>query len=526
MTDTRNPDESLEHRLLLRNLTLDDYADIQYVQDRVYQNVGGAITEKKFRMQLNAFPEGQIGIEDNGKIVAAAFALVVDYEKFGDHHTYDEITGNAYLSTHDPGGDVLYGVDIYVDPAYRDLRLGRRLYEARKSLCRNLNLKAMIAGGRIPNYEAYANTMSPQEYVEQVKKKEIYDPTLTFQLSNGFEVKQILTAYLPSDTESHGYATLLEWFNLYYDANLQKSSLLRVARTSARIGCVQWQMRRLDSVEQLMQQVEFFVDALSDYKCDAALFPEFFNAPLMGISHHHTSLDSIKALAAFTPGITAAMSKLAVSYNINIIAGSMPVIENDELYNVAYLCRRDGTMDSQYKIHPTPGEKRDWIMQGGDEVKVFDTDFGKVGILICYDVEFPELARLQSEEDMAILFVPFWTDTKNGYLRVRRCAQARAIENECYVAIAGSCGNLPKVDNADIQYAQSAVFSPSDFAFPHDAIMAETTPNTEMTLIVDLDFEKLTTLQNEGSVRNYLDRRRDLYRVQWIGEKPPGKKTP
>src|SRR5690606_32603597 len=120
---------------------------------------------------------------------------------------------------------------------------------------------------------------------------------------------------------------------------------------------------------------------------------------------------------------------------------------------------------------------------------------------------------------MQILFVPFWTDTKNGYLRVRCCAQARAIENECYVAIAGSCGNLPKTDNADIQYAQSAVFSPSDFAFPHDAIMAESTPNTEMTLIVDLDLEKLKKLQNEGSVRNYLDRRRDLYKIQWSGKK-------
>jgi predicted amidohydrolase len=157
-------------------------------------------------------------------------------------------------------------------------------------------------------------------------------------------------------------------------------------------------------------------------------------------------------------------------------------------------------------------------MEGGNELKLFDTDFGRIGILICYDVEFPELARLLSEKEMQILLVPFWTDTKNGYLRVRRCAQARAIENECYVAIAGSTGNLPKVDNVDIQYGQSAVFSPSDFAFPHDAIMAETTPNTEMTLIVDVDLEKLQELQNEGSVRNYLDRRRDLYQIKWTGE--------
>jgi predicted amidohydrolase/GNAT superfamily N-acetyltransferase len=516
-TTPRDPEETQEHRLRLRTLAHDDYAGIEHVQNRVYDFMGGAINEKKFRAQLNAFPEGQICIEDNGRVVAAAFALVVDYDKFGDHHTYDEITGNAYLSTHDPNGDVLYGVDIFVDPDYRDLRLGRRLYEARKELCRNLNLKAMVAGGRIPNYQKYAKDMSPQVYIDKVKKKEIYDPTLTFQLSNDFEVKRILTAYMPTDTESHGYATLLEWVNLYYDPNQKKSPLIGGTRTTARIGCVQWQMRPLKTVDELMQQVEFFVDALSDYKCDAALFPEFFNAPLMGIGSHKTSVESIKALAAFTDEIKAAMSRLAVSYNINIIAGSMPLIENGQLYNVAYLCRRDGTIDSQYKIHPTPSEKRDWIMQGGDRVSVFDTDFGKIGILICYDVEFPELSRIQSEEEMVLLFVPFWTDTKNGYLRVRLCAQARAIENECYVAIAGSCGNLPKVDNADIQYAQSAVFSPSDFAFPHDAIMSETTPNTEMTLIVDLDFAKLTALQNEGSVRNYHDRRRDLYKVEWRG---------
>ena len=277
-------------------------------------------------------------------------------------------------------------------------------------------------------------------------------------------------------------------------------------------------MREMRSVEELVEQVEYFVDALSDYRCDIALFPEFFNAPLMGLAKHRNPAEAIRFLAQFTDRIRDDIQRLAVSYNINIIAGSMPLVEDGELYNVAYLCRRDGSIDAQYKLHPTPHEKRDWAMEGGNRLALFDTDFGRIGVLICYDVEFPELARLLGEQEMQILFVPFWTDTKNGYLRVRRCAQARAIENECYVAIAGSIGNLPKVDSVDIQYGQTAVFSPSDFSFPHDAIMAETTPNTEMTLIVDVDLDKLQLLQNEGSVRNYLDRRRDLYRVQWLGE--------
>ncbi len=514
---THDSTELDTHHLQLTTLELSDYDDIKDLMDEVYREIGGAWPVKKYKAQLTTFPEGQICIRDKGKVVAAAFAVIVDYEKFGDKHTYNQITGDAYLTTHDPNGDVLYGVDVFVSVDYRGLRLGRRLYEARKELCKNLNLRSIVAGGRIPHYKFHADKMTPQEYIENVKSKDLYDPILTFQLSNGFEVKQVLKAYLPDDRDSRGFATLLQWHNMYYDA--EKPKLIGTKKSIARIGCVQWQMRYFQNVEEFLQQVEYFVDALSDYQCDVALFPEFFNAPLMGLSKETNSIDSVWYLASHTEEILAKMSLLAVSYNINVIAGSLPVIEDKELYNVSYLCRRDGTVDSQYKLHPTPHEKRDWIMMGGDELRAFDTDFGKIGILICYDVEFPELARLLSEQGIQMLFIPFWTDTKNGYLRVSRCSQARAIENECYVAIAGSVGNLPKVDNVDIQYGQTAVYSPSDFAFPHDAIVAETTPNTEMMLIVDLDLNKLKVLQNEGSVRNYLDRRRDLYRVEWIGKK-------
>jgi GNAT superfamily N-acetyltransferase len=293
--------EESEHKLNLRHLRLEDYPDLKEIMDAVYPEFGGAWPEKKLKAQLNVFPEGQICIEDHGKVVAAAFSVIVDYDKFGDQHTYEEITGDAYLSTHDPKGDVLYGVDVFVSPDYRGMRLGRRLYEARKELCYNLNLKSIVAGGRIPNYRKYAAELTPQAYIEQVKKKLIYDPILTFQLSNEFEVRRVLDDYLPSDKQSKGYATLLEWHNLYYDP--RKTPLIGAMPTSARIGCVQWQMRPFHSVEELIQQVEYFVDALSDYQCDLALFPEFFNAPLMGLENHIDSIDSIKALAEFTEEI-------------------------------------------------------------------------------------------------------------------------------------------------------------------------------------------------------------------------------
>jgi predicted amidohydrolase len=275
-------------------------------------------------------------------------------------------------------------------------------------------------------------------------------------------------------------------------------------------------MRAFESLDGLLQQVEFFVDAVAGYKADVVLFPEMFNAPLLAQYDQQDPPKAMRTLAEHTERIRNEMLQMALTYNINIVTGSLPEYNDGRLCNVSFLCRRDGTWESQYKLHVTPDEAEYWGIQGGQGLKVFDSDVGKIGILICYDVEFPELSRILADQGMKILLVPFWTDTKNGYLRIRRCAQARAIENECYVAISGSVGNLPKVENMDIQYAQSAIFTPSDFAFPHDAVAAEATPNTEMTLMADLDLDLLKELRKQGSVRNLDSRRKDLYSVNWI----------
>jgi predicted amidohydrolase len=192
----------------------------------------------------------------------------------------------------------------------------------------------------------------------------------------------------------------------------------------------------------------------------------------------------------------------------------MPELVGDSLYNVGYLCKRNGSVERFEKLHIMPDELKAWGMKGGNTLQTYDTDCGKIGILICYDVEFPELSRLLADEGMDILFVPFLTDTQNGYSRVRICAQARAIENECYVAIAGSVGNLPKVHNMDIQYAQSMVLTPCDFAFPDTGIKSEATPNSEMILIADVDLDLIRELHSFGTVKNLKDRRLDLYEIK------------
>ncbi|MFW1677175.1 GNAT family N-acetyltransferase [Pontibacter sp. JAM-7] len=505
-------------RLTIRNLTDDDYPQLKALMDTVYDDIGGAWPKHTIRQLIKDFPEGQICLVDHQNIIGVALAARVDYQRFSNPHTYDDLIGKRTTILNDPKGDAMYGLDVLIHPDFRGYRLGRRLYETRKELCRQQNLRAILAGGRIPYYYKYVDHMTPYEYLDAVAKREIYDPILTFQLSNDFLVKRLMTKYLPEDEKSQGYGTLLEWNNIFYEHDVQ---MLVQRKSQVRIGAVQWQMRQVSSVEELLQQVEYFVDALSNYKSDFALFPEFFNAPLMGLHDQQAQqMEAIRFLALYTEQFRDAMLQMAVSYNINIITGSMPLLEGDILYNVSYLCRRDGTLEMQKKIHITPHERRDWVIQGGNELRVFDTDAGRVGILICYDVEFPELGRLLASEDMDILFVPYWTDTKNGYLRVRHCAQARAIENECYVVICGSCGNLPAVESLDVQYSQSAVFSPSDFAFPHDAVMTETTPNTEMLMFSDLDLDRLKIIRSEGSVNNLKDRRIDLYEVKHLKVQP------
>ena len=503
-----------KHKLVLRHLRRSDFDAIKRIMDPIYPSLGGGWTKSQFASQISRFSEGQIGIEYDGKLVAAAMSLVVDYKKYGDNHTYDQITDKGSIKNDDPKEDTVYGIEMVEDPSKRGLRLGRRLYDARKALCAQLNLRRMIAGGRMPGYHKHREKMTPQRYIEMVKRKEIHDPVLSFQLSNDFHVRRVITGYLKGDRESGEYATLLEWINIDYE---DPTVEVAPSKTTVRVGVVQWQMRTVASFEDLLGQVGYFVDAVSGYNADFVLFPEFFNAPLMALSPKDSEAESeaIRYLASFTDRLVEKLTDMAVEYNINIIAGSMPVYSHKKLYNVSFLCRRDGTVESQHKLHITPDESGYWGVQGGDELRVFETDSGKIGILICYDVEFPELARKLADEGMDILFVPYWTDTKNGYLRVRLCAQSRAIENECYVAISGSMGNLPDVENMDIQYAQSAVFTPSDFAFPHDAIATEATPNTEMLLLADLDMTLLKEIRAKGSVRNLASRRKDLYTVEW-----------
>ncbi len=506
--------KEFEKKIRVRPIALEDYPAVVELQKRCFPGMRPWMTEQ-FQSQLRVFPKGQLCVEYEGRIVASSSCLMVDFSAYKAWHNWKEIADNGYIRNHDPEGDTLYGIEIMVDPEFRGMKLARRLYEARKDLARELNAQRIIVGGRIPGYGAHADQMSAREYVQKVIDKSLVDPVLTTQISNGFVLKGLIPDYFPADSESRGFATFLEWTNLDYRREKEPAFL---TAPRARICIVQYQMRKVADFQEFADHCEYFVDVAADYKSDFIVFPELFTTQLLSTVGPLRPGLAARKLSEFTPQYLEFFTRCAIKYNINIVGGSHFTVEEDKLYNIAYLFRRDGTLGKQYKLHITPNETRWWGVNPGRKIQVFDTDRGRVAILICYDIEFPELARIAAARGARILFVPFNTDERYGYLRVRLCAQARCIENIVYVAAAGCVGNLPNVDNADVHYAQSGIYTPSDFPFDRDAVAAECADNIETVLIHDLDLELLARHRDKGTVRTWGARRKDLYRVLYTDE--------
>lgn len=501
--------------LEIRNAEFSDILDIVAVVDKAYKNLG-SYSPEKIRGQITNFQDGCFVVTKDKKIIAYSASLIISEKMALEPHTWSSITGDGFGSTHDEDGEYLYGYETCVLPTERGSRIGQRIYNARKGLVKFYQLKGIVSGGRIPNYAKKSKKVgSVEEYVEKVKNKQISDSTLGFHLRRDFEVIGILENYIPNDAPCLGYAVHLKWESPEYTASFtEKNRPYR--QNSVRIVCVQYQQRALKSFEEFAGIVEYYVDVAGDYKADFLLFPELFTMQLLSIENEEVSPSvAIEHMTKYTERFRDLIQSLAVRYNVNIIGGSHPTRVEDRIRNVSYICLRDGSVHEQTKIHPTPDEKYWWRIDGGDSVQAIETDCGPIGVLICYDSEFPELTRHLVNQGIRFLFVPFLTDNRQGYCRVRYCCQARAIENQIYVAMAGNVGNLPKVKNLDIQYAQSAIFTPCDFPFPMDGIAAEATPNVEMVTIADCRTDTLLQARSHGAVRNLRDRRHDLYSVVW-----------
>lgn len=277
-----------------------------------------------------------------------------------------------------------------------------------------------------------------------------------------------------------------------------------------RVASLQYFIRPVSSFDQFREQVVALVETAVDYECRLMVFPEYFTVQLLTLGDVKRPMpEQVRGLAAQAPAFVELMAGLARTHKMYILAGTIPVIDrgDDTVYNLAHFFGPGGDVGLQGKLHMTRFESEDWKIAARSRFRVFNTAFGKVAIAICYDVEFPEIARAAARAGAHILLVPACTDERQGFLRVRYCAAARAIENQMYVIVSHTVGSLPMVPAVSLNYGQAAILTPSDFPFSRDGILAEGNHNQEMMVIGELNLATILDSRVSGTVVPLYDSR-------------------
>lgn len=277
----------------------------------------------------------------------------------------------------------------------------------------------------------------------------------------------------------------------------------------ARIATLQYFVRPIDDFTQFQEQVAGLVHTAADYDCDLIVFPEYFTAQLMTLGDTHRPMDEqVRDLAKRVPQYIGLFETLARACGIHIVAGTIPTIDPkdpDKVYNDSFFFAPDGSHEVQGKLNMTRFEKENWRVSPRDTLRIFETPMGRIAITTCYDVEFPEICRAAAHAGVVMLIVPSYTDDRQGFIRVRYCAQARAIENQMFVVNAATVGSLPLVPSLSLNYGQASILTPSDFPFARDGILAEGIPNQESMVIGEVALDVLRRNRLHGTVRPLRD---------------------
>jgi len=270
-----------------------------------------------------------------------------------------------------------------------------------------------------------------------------------------------------------------------------------------RVATLQYFIRPVRTFQDFRDQVEGLVDTAADNHCHLLVFPEYFTTQLLTLGNVKRPIsEQIRDLAQQVPRFVDLMSGLARKSGMYIVAGTIPAVDDgmEPVYNQSFLFGPSGEHGIQRKLHMTRFETQDWKVTSGQRLRVFDTAIGRVAITICYDIEFPELARAAARKGAYLLVVPSCTEDRQGFLRVRYCAHARAIENQLYVIQASTVGSLPMVPAVSMNFGQASILTPSDFPFSRDGILAEGIPNQESLLIGELNMKTIEDNRVEGTV--------------------------
>jgi predicted amidohydrolase len=275
-----------------------------------------------------------------------------------------------------------------------------------------------------------------------------------------------------------------------------------------KIAAVQYPIEFLGEWRDYQDKVVALVENAVAKQAQLLVFPEYGAMELASLFGKEICSDlqaQIAHMQALLPGFVELYHELARRHDVYILAPSFPVRVENEYRNRAYFFGPSGGYDFQEKLVMTRFESEKWIITPGNEIKVFETRHGKIGVNVCYDVEFPLIARQQAAAGANLILVPSCTDTLAGYHRVRVGAQARAMENQCFVAQSPTIGEAPWSEAVDVNVGAAGVYTPIDRGFPSDGVLARGEINRAQWVYADVDFAGIAAVRDQGQVFNYRD---------------------
>jgi predicted amidohydrolase len=276
-----------------------------------------------------------------------------------------------------------------------------------------------------------------------------------------------------------------------------------------KIATTNFSLQKTENPEDFWRRFRLMVQQAKGQEAELVLFPEYFSLSWL-LAEGGVFGERLFAGADFEARFVEEVRRASVEFRIGIIAGTFPHFENKaEIRNRSWICLPDQAPFFQEKLHLTRGEAERWkISPGAPELRVFTHGGARCAVAICYDVEFPSYCAAAAEAKVDVLFVPSCTGDLHGYWRVRHCATARAVENQCYVVLSSVVeGDTRYPDDVGAHYGKAAVLSPCDTGFPEAGILAETKANVEEVIDARLELRALEELRRNGTVLNLADSR-------------------
>lgn len=280
------------------------------------------------------------------------------------------------------------------------------------------------------------------------------------------------------------------------------------ANPPLKIAAAQYPIEFLHAWGDFRDKVTRWVEDAAREGAQLLIFPEYFSIEITSIFGEEVCRSlpvQLERLQRTLADFLSLFRELAQTHHLHICAGSYPVEEDGRYYNRAYFFWPNGHCDFQEKLQMTRFESEKWGVSGGRGLKVFVTEFGKLAINVCYDSEFPLLARHQVEEGADLILVPSCTDTLAGFHRVKIGCQARALENQCYVVQSPTVGDCPWSEAVDANVGVAAVYTPVDHGFPANGVLAVGKLNQPQWVYAELDLDGIARVRREGQVFNHRD---------------------